>query len=157
MFSMATANTTDSSASFFKHNLMTICREYLYSQVLYSRWQWQASCQYTAHLTVWGIKFISILKNAIPTSQKAHCVSITNTHLIPFKEIIAAYYDNNTKHINCSGGNIQSFWMFEHVVHIITTVLQRANVVQWLIFALNKQQNTKNPQIIFCTYFTQQV
>jgi hypothetical protein len=49
-------------------------------------------------------------KSSVPTSQKTHYISITNTvQLMPFMEMVSVYSEDHKKHINTPYGKMQFF------------------------------------------------
>jgi hypothetical protein len=52
----------------------------------------------------------TLFKSSVPTSQETHCISIIKTNwLVLFREIIAVYSENHTKHINTIFGQNGEF------------------------------------------------
>jgi hypothetical protein len=62
------------------------------------------------------------LRHSVRTSQETHYVSATKTNrLILFRETVAVYCENHTKHINTlCGQNAENFSMLKQVVHMVS-------------------------------------
>jgi len=62
----------------------------------------------------------TIYKNSVPTSKKAQSTSITNTNWsMLFREIIAVYHENETKHTLRTKRTVLKLQL---VMHIATTI-----------------------------------
>jgi hypothetical protein len=57
-----------------------------------------------------------LFKNSVRTAKRSHFTVTKINWLTLFKELIPAYTDNHTKHKH----KVQSYWLLNQVVHIIT-------------------------------------
>jgi hypothetical protein len=72
--------------------------------------------------------FTTLSKNSFRTSQERNHASATETiRLTLFRETVALYCRNNTKHTN-SVGKMPCFGMLRNVVRIVTIGLSRVNI-----------------------------
>jgi hypothetical protein len=68
--------------------------------------------------------------NSVLTSEGTrHFTTVEINQLMPFKETMAVQCENCTKHINTQCVRKAEFCMFEQLVHIVTTGLQRVNLL----------------------------
>jgi hypothetical protein len=72
-------------------------------------------------LTLRSPKLVKIIfKNSVRTAKETHHFTITKINwLTLFKEIIAVYSENHTKHKY----KLQTYWLLKQVLRIVTTGL----------------------------------
>lgn len=65
---------------------------------------------------------VNYIENSVFTLQRTQCMSVAKTSwLVLQREVVSAYCENHTKRVNTHTSKMQSFFMLQKVVCVVTT------------------------------------